>query len=543
MHRNKSLSLAWLVVVAAGCGEADTGISSGRAPAAPPGIAPLSAPSAAPPVAAPAPAPAVAPASQPPVAPQQPGAPDNQLASGSPLPATIGVFIPFPPFVIGPPPKMPNGGPFAGQQANAGGLGAPVGGVPGSPPGSASRTPQTELEAELGPELFAVAPGGALLATYTVDSSKRPVDYALKLWDLATGRPLVKLESNDILREMAISPDGKLLATVAGDGSELTIWELPAGTKKSNHNWSKYGSLSFANDSNRVVTTTGIKGIAIFDLTTGKATVKRLKNLAKTLVVQASPTEAVIAVGLGTTKRPEEKVVLAPPPAGASKKELAEYKQKRDQQLEAQRQKSALANQPPAGGGKRHRRKKGGGGSDAPRPPTPAELLGLEKDAEGLVEILDLDSGKIKKKLYTVGAPSDLAFNASGTVLAALVTGSPGAMWDAASWTDTGKLDRNNMGMLQSAQPGGATDSAESSLLAVSPDGQWAVGRQMASSRATPGLWDSHSGQSRQIDPLPTTQLGFLSDGVLVFASRDKPLRFFELPALKEVFPPFAPRR
>jgi hypothetical protein len=38
------------------------------------------------------------------------------------------------------------------------------------------------------------------------------------------------------------------------------------------------------------------------------------------------------------------------------------------------------------------------------------------------------------------------------------------------------------------------------------------------------------------------SQLGFLPDGTLVCAGRDKTLRFFELPAITPVYPPFAKR-
>ncbi|HEY1785711.1 MAG TPA: hypothetical protein VGG30_09195, partial [Pirellulales bacterium] len=190
------------------------------------------------------------------------------------------MFVPFPPFVISAPPKslsdlagtnsaVPLGpGQFPGGQVPPG-FHPPGVNVPGGP-ASTEHKSTTEIEQYEGTELFAIAPNGALAATFAVDSSKRPVVYELKLWNLTTGKSLAKLESTDNLRDLAISPDGKLLATVSGasDEGELTLWELPAGTKKSTHNWTKYGNVSFSSDSSRIVTNVGKKGIAILDLAT-----------------------------------------------------------------------------------------------------------------------------------------------------------------------------------------------------------------------------------------------------------------------------------
>ena len=304
--------------------------------------------------------------------------------------------------------------------------------VPGGVAG-AEHIPTTEIEAYEGTELFAIAPNGALAATFAIDSSKRPVVYELKLWNLSTGKSLATLESSDNLRDLAISPDGKLLATVSGaaDEGELTLWELPAGTKKSSHNWTKFGNVCFSSDSSRIVAAAGKKGIAILDLATGKVKPKPLKNLAKTLVVQASPVEPIVAIGMGREKRPEEKTAGGGRPgANATPKELAELRQKRQQQQQGAPQ-----------GGKRKRRK--GGGKDT-GPPNPNDALGLDAGAEGVIEILDLDTLKIRTKLYVTGAPADLAFNSRGTVLAALMVGGQGEMWDTASWEEQGgKLSRN----------------------------------------------------------------------------------------------------
>jgi hypothetical protein len=409
--------------------------------------------------------------------------------------------------------------------------------VPGAP-ATAERKPQSELEAYEGTELFAIARKGTLAATYAVDSSKRPVTYELKLWNLATGKSVARLESNENLRDLAISPDGTLLATVTGgsDAGEMTLWELPSGEKKSSYNWTKYGNVSFSSDSSKIIAPAGKKGIAILDLATGKIKPKPLKNLARTLAVQTSPVENIVAIGLGAEKRPEEKVAGTSRPGGkVTKKELDELRAKREQQQQA--------NNAQAGG--RTRRDPNAAG-----PANPNEALGLEANAEGMIQIVDLETLKIRKKLYVTGAPSDLAFNADGTVMAALMVGGKGEMWETASWEEQGGKLGHSVGVgvafvQPQQQPGAKAEKApaiESGLLVLSPDAEWAAARQSASSRSPAEVYETRNGQTRQIDPSPVGQLGFLPDGTLVCASRDKALRFYELPAMKAVYPPFGKR-
>ena len=72
------------------------------------------------------------------------------------------------------------------------------------------------------PQLFAVQPGGALLATFT--------DNTARLWDTRTGKLLVSrdtaLDGNGTPTLLAFSPDGTLVAS--GYGGTLWTWVLPA---------------------------------------------------------------------------------------------------------------------------------------------------------------------------------------------------------------------------------------------------------------------------------------------------------------------------
>lgn len=404
MQRLTTPAIALLLVAVAGCDDSDSdappkAVQAEAAPGATPAVETAAAAeataslaespadvvvaAAAPAVVNPPaaiPSAAIPPAAVPPgPLPGQPGGPALVNPDGPAGGAAVAVFVPFPPFVIAAPtaglPVVANG-PLP-PAANIAVSSAPV-----------QRKPQTELEAYQGVELFTLAPDGALLATFATSGPKASAGHELKIWDLTTGKSRATLESNDTLREMAISPDGTLLATVAGgeDAGELTLWELPGGTKKSTHNWSKYGKISFASDSKRIVTTVGKKGIAILDLATGKLKPKLLKNLGKQISVQASPIAPFVAVGLGVEKRSDDKSTGSGNPTA---KELEALRQKKQQQQQQQQQ-----------AGSKRKRHKGGGTPAAP--PNPNEPIGLEPEAEGLVEIIDLDTLKIRKKLHVI---------------------------------------------------------------------------------------------------------------------------------------------
>lgn len=68
-------------------------------------------------------------------------------------------------------------------------------------------------------------------------------DYTVSLWEVATGKHIQTVRSNSSLENLAISPDGTLLAT--GDYSETTIWEVQTGKPSYSLPGSKY-SLAFS---------------------------------------------------------------------------------------------------------------------------------------------------------------------------------------------------------------------------------------------------------------------------------------------------------
>src|SRR5207245_1720405 len=66
---------------------------------------------------------------------------------------------------------------------------------------------------------LAFAPDGRTLAS-------TGIDHMLKLWHLATGRPLVSLPQNEMLEHLAFSPDGTWLGVATAKG-ELRLWHAP----------------------------------------------------------------------------------------------------------------------------------------------------------------------------------------------------------------------------------------------------------------------------------------------------------------------------
>ena len=62
-------------------------------------------------------------------------------------------------------------------------------------------------------------------------------DLTLKLWDAAWGKEMGTLGAHsDWIRSLAISPNGKLLASCADDGPDRPLWALaPEGPRRSSN--------------------------------------------------------------------------------------------------------------------------------------------------------------------------------------------------------------------------------------------------------------------------------------------------------------------
>lgn len=80
---------------------------------------------------------------------------------------------------------------------------------------------------------FKVSEYGATALVFTPDSKTlASVEYrhGIKLWDVATGKRLNALKIRPLLRDAALSPDGKSLAAVATADDEIVyLWEVATG--------------------------------------------------------------------------------------------------------------------------------------------------------------------------------------------------------------------------------------------------------------------------------------------------------------------------
>lgn len=75
---------------------------------------------------------------------------------------------------------------------------------------------------------MAFSPDGTRLASGTQLYDKTAGDDdTIRVWDLSSGREILKRRAGSLTRTLAFSTDGKLLATGL-DNSAVLLWDLPA---------------------------------------------------------------------------------------------------------------------------------------------------------------------------------------------------------------------------------------------------------------------------------------------------------------------------
>jgi RNA polymerase sigma factor (sigma-70 family) len=142
----------------------------------------------------------------------------------------------------------------------------------------------------------AFAPDGKTLATAGADSTVR-------VWELATGRQVHKLEQPGEAVGVAFSPDGKALAvTSAGKTGWLVVWDAAAGKEKwrSADQVRGCGAVAFSADGKALAAGFGRSSVMRFDMPSGKEVSRTTFAGAGVPAVAAfSPDGKLLAVGDG----------------------------------------------------------------------------------------------------------------------------------------------------------------------------------------------------------------------------------------------------
>jgi WD40 repeat protein len=143
----------------------------------------------------------------------------------------------------------------------------------------------------------AFSPDGRLVAGAGTGS-----DHAVHIWDTQTGLPLSTLEHPAAVRSLAFSPDGRLVATGCADGN-ARIWNVATGQLLSPlfpHDRGARGNdvrtVAFSPDGARLLTVGGDKYARIFNVD-GHGEVRKLNNVVLVNSAQFSHDGKLVATG------------------------------------------------------------------------------------------------------------------------------------------------------------------------------------------------------------------------------------------------------
>ena len=136
---------------------------------------------------------------------------------------------------------------------------------------------------------MAFSPDGTRLATGSDDTSAR-------VWDLADGREVLRVQHDDWVRGVAFSPDGTRLATGSDDKS-ARVWDLADGREvlRVQHDNGVAG-VAFSRDGTRLATGSDDKSARLWDLADGRE-VLRMQHDMSVNAVAFSPDETRLATG------------------------------------------------------------------------------------------------------------------------------------------------------------------------------------------------------------------------------------------------------
>ena len=364
----------------------------------------------------------------------------------------------------------------------------------------------------------AVSPDGKLVATASRDGTA-------KLWDLATGIPVVTFGGADPLLSIAYSPDGKTVVTANGtakaDGGFVRLWEPTGPVRHTLKFDSTANHAAFSPDGSLVVTCTDKNGAALWNTTSGALVAKLGDPASSALEAAFSPDGTLVLVRAGKEVRVHaspsgdlvakleghEKNVLdaAFSRSGAMIATASVDGSLRVWEARTGKETARLAPESPGYG-------KPQSFHSVAWSPDDKQLAVGAKD--GSVRLVDPSSGAVRHTLqHHTAQVETVTFSPDGRRLVSASLDSAAVVWDAATGAIIEVLRGHKDGVL------GAVFAGDARVITISDD-------------RTARLWDvtdgpfvrSLEGHSRSVDRLVASADG----SILVSASGDKTARVWD---------------
>jgi WD40 repeat protein/3',5'-cyclic AMP phosphodiesterase CpdA len=142
------------------------------------------------------------------------------------------------------------------------------------------------------------SPDGSVVAAGTGNSQEFDYDDgAVELWEVATGRRVAEMAAGDAVNQLAVSPDGTLLAATTATSARL--WNLPSGDERGDlpqHGSTLSWAVAFSPDGSLLATTSST-AIQLWDVGSGNHRASLARDTGTIYGVTFSPDGSLLASG------------------------------------------------------------------------------------------------------------------------------------------------------------------------------------------------------------------------------------------------------